>query len=65
MISSLSPKLSTGCVAGAQRQEYMPAADNGLVRIVGVQMEPAANEDTRQNITGSGDALAGGATNRD
>ena len=45
-------------VAGADGQEGVAAADDGLVGVVGVEVEAAAREDARQNVPGAGDALA-------
>ncbi len=54
-----------GFIAGPQREKNMPAADDGLVGIVGVQMQPAAHENARQNIARRGDTLACGTADRD
>src|SRR4029450_960482 len=50
-------------IAGAKREENVAAANDRLVRIVGVQVQPAADEDPRQNIAGRGDSLARRAAN--
>src|SRR6266498_1614093 len=44
-------------IAGAKREENMTAANDRLVRIIGVQMQPPAHEDARQDIAGCRDAL--------
>ena len=45
-------------LAGADGQERMPAADDGLVGVVGVEVKPAPREDAGENVAGGGDALA-------
>ena len=52
-------------IAGAKREENVAAANDRLVRIVGVQVQSAAHEDSGQDITGCGDSLAGCASNCD
>src|SRR5207249_11493978 len=52
-----------GLVTRAEGQEDVTAANDGLVRIVGIHVEPAADEDPRQNVAGSGNSLARRATN--
>src|SRR6476659_1563420 len=54
-----------GRIARANGQESVSAADDGLIGVVGVQVEPAAREDAGENIPGGGDALAVLATNAD
>ena len=56
--SILSPMLRTGAVAGADGQESVAAADDGLVGVVGVEMEAAPRENAGENVSGGGDALA-------
>jgi hypothetical protein len=41
------------------------AADDGLVGVVGVEMEAAATEDLGEDVSGSGDALTSGASDTD
>ena len=43
----------------------MAAANDGLVGVVGVDVEAAADEDPRQDVAGGGDALARRAANAD
>ena len=50
-------------VTGANGEESMAAPNNGLIRVVGVEVETAPREDTRQNIPGAGDSLPVFATN--
>src|SRR2546423_13357416 len=52
-------------IARPNGQESVAAADDGLVGVVGVEMEPAPREDPRENIPGRGDALAVLAANAD
>ena len=47
--------------AGANGQKGVATADDGLVGVVGVQMQAAAAEDLRENVARSGNALTGGA----
>jgi hypothetical protein len=47
-----------GLVARSERQEDVAAANDGLVGVVGVHVQAAADEDTGENIAGGGDALA-------
>jgi len=54
-----------GLVTRAEGQEDVTAANDGLVGIVGVDVEPVADEDPRQNVAGSGNPLAGRAANAD
>src|SRR4030095_13898638 len=44
-------------IAGAKREENVAAANDRLVRIIGVQVQPAADEYSRQDIAGRGDSL--------
>ena len=44
-------------LAGADGQERMPTADDGLVGIVSVEMKSAPREDAGQNVARRGDAL--------
>jgi len=48
--------------AGADGEEGVAAADDGLIGVVGVEMEAAAAEDLGEDVSGSGDALTGGAS---
>src|SRR5436853_7816823 len=52
-------------IAGAKREENVAAANDRLVRIIGVQVQPSAHEDPRQDIAGRGDSLTGRAANCD
>ena len=52
-------------VARANGQESVPAADDRLVGVVGVEMESAPRKDARENVAGGGDALAVLAANAD
>jgi hypothetical protein len=49
----------------AEHQQDVPAADDRLVGVVGVEVEAAAGEDAREHVTGRRDALAGGPPDRD
>ncbi len=49
--------------AGADGEKSMAAANNGLVGVVDVQVQPTAAEDFRENVTRGGNALTGGAPN--
>ena len=49
----------------AEGQEDVPTANDGLVGVVGVHVEPAADEDPGQNVAGSGDPLARRAADPD
>ncbi len=51
--------------AGADGEEGVAAADDGLVGVVGVEMEAAAAEYLGEDVSGSGDALTGGASDTD
>ena len=48
--------------AGADGEEGVAAADDGLVGVVGVEVQAAAAEDLGEDVSGSGDALTGGAS---
>src|SRR5579859_861204 len=50
---------------GADGQKSVAAANNGLIGVVGVQMQSAAAEDLGEDVTGCGNTLAGGAANTD
>src|SRR5439155_721153 len=52
-------------LAGADGEEGVSAADDGLVRVVGVDVEAAAGEQLRQDVAGRRDALAGGSADAD
>ena len=41
----------------------MAAANDGLIGVIGVEMQPAAAEDLRKNIAGRGHTLTGRAAN--
>ena len=45
-------------------QEDVAASDDGLVGVIGVQVESAPNEDTSKNIARSGDTLSGFTSDR-
>src|SRR5947208_3110121 len=47
-------------IAGAKREENVAAANNRLVRIIGVQVQPPPHEYPRQDIAGCGDSLVRG-----
>jgi len=49
--------------AHSDGEEDMPATDDGLVGIVGVEVEAATYEDAGQNVARGGDALTGLAAN--
>ena len=46
-----------GRVARANGEERVPAADDRLVGVIGVEVEPAPRKNARENIPGGGDAL--------
>ena len=46
-------------VGDTHHQEDVPASDDGLVGVVGVEMKAAADEYPSQDVAGSGDALSG------
>jgi len=50
-------------VADAHRQQDVTTADDRLVGVVGVDVQPTAHEHARQDIARRSDALAGGAAN--
>ncbi len=54
-----------GRVARANGQERVPAANDRLVGVVGIEMEPAPREDAGENVPGGGDALTVLAANAD
>ncbi len=54
----LVPHVAHGRVARANGQESVPATNDRLVGVVGVEMEPAPREDASENVPGGGDALA-------
>ncbi len=54
-----------GRIARANGQERVPAADDRLVGVVSIEMEPAPREDAGENVPGGGDALAVLAANAD
>ncbi len=47
--------------AGANGEKGVAAADDGLVGVVDVQVQPTAAEDFRENVARGGNALTGGA----
>ena len=53
------------CPAGADGEEGVAAADDGLIGVVGVEVEAAAAEDPGEDVSGSGDALTGGSSDTD
>ena len=61
----LVPHVAHGRVARADGQERVPAADDRLVGVVGVEVEPAPRKDAGENVAGGGDALAVLAPNPD
>src|SRR5438132_14383918 len=58
----LVPETENRGIAGAKREENVAAANDRLVRIIGVQVQPPAHEYPRQDIAGVGDSLAGPPT---
>jgi hypothetical protein len=54
-----------GVGAGADGEEGMATADDGLIGVIGVEVQAATREDFREDVAGGGDALAGGASNAD
>ena len=58
----LVPETENRGIAGAKREENVAAANDRLVRIIGVQVQPPAHEYPRQDIAGCGDSLAGRTT---
>src|SRR5919109_2686549 len=50
---------------GANRQQRMSAANNGLIGVVGIQAEPPPAEDFGEDVTRRGHTLARRATNGD
>ncbi len=49
--------------AGANREKRMAAANDGLIRVVGVQMQPAPAEDQCEDVAWRGNTLTGRAAN--
>ena len=49
-------------VAGAHGEKDVAAADDGLVGVVGVQVQSAAHEGARENVARGGDSLSGRAS---
>ena len=47
---------------GADRQESMSAANDGLIGVVGVQVQAAPREDPGEDVARGGDALSRGAS---
>src|SRR5262249_14088008 len=52
-----------GLITRAEGKEDMTAANDGLIRVVGVDVESASDEDPRENVARSGNSLARRATN--
>ena len=61
----LVPHVAHRRVARPNGQESVPAANDRLVGVVGVEVEPAPREDAGENIPGGGDALTVLATDAD
>ena len=53
-----SPMLVTFSGTSANGEKSVAAANDGLIGVVGVEMEAAATEDLGENVAGSGDSLA-------
>ena len=51
--------------AGTDRQEGVPSADDRLVRVVGIHVQPAPREELGEDVSRGGDALARGAADTD
>src|SRR5438445_11818706 len=51
--------------AGADRQQRVPAPNNGLIGVVGIQAEAPPAKDLRENITRRGHPLAPSTSNDD
>src|SRR5437667_12482102 len=54
----LVPHVADRAVAGANRQKSVAAADDRLVSVVGVEMQPAPRKDKRENVPSGSDPLA-------
>src|SRR5256884_8542827 len=54
----LVPHVADRRVAGANRQESVAAADDRLVSVVGVEMQPAPRKEKRENVPSGSDPLA-------
>src|SRR2546422_8174690 len=54
-----------GWVTRRGGKKNVPATNDGLVGVVRVDVQPAADEDPRQNVAGRGDPLARRAANAD
>src|SRR5207253_9991033 len=52
-------------VAGANRQKSVAAANDRLVSVVGVEMQPAPRKDERENVPSGSDPLAVTTANAD
>src|SRR5581483_7981176 len=50
--------VADGPIAGANGEERVPAAYEGLIGVVGVEIEPAPGEDARENVPGRCDTLS-------
>ena len=46
-------------------EQDMPSPNDGLIGVVGVQVQPTANKNTGQDVAGGRDPLAGGPANRE
>ena len=54
-----------GLGAGADHEEGVAAADDGLIRVVGVEVQAATAENLGEDVAGGGDTLAGSAADAD
>src|SRR5438876_6301930 len=54
----LVPHVADRRVAGANRQKSVAAADDRLVSVVGVEMQPAPRKDERENVSSGSNPLA-------
>ena len=61
MVAHVGDRVGTG----ADGQEGVAAADDGLVGVVGVQMQAAAAEDLAEDVTWSGNTLTRRSTDAD
>ena len=50
-------------VADANGQKDVPASDNRLISVVGVEVKAAADEHSREDVAGGGDSLSGRPSN--
>ena len=51
--------------AGANRQKSVAAANDGLIGVVGIQVQAAPAEDLCEDVARSGDTLSGRASDAD